>query len=88
MFALPPTSTTHPLLTSCLSAPQRDAATTRRTRFTLSTAGLIVASTSSFGSANFVFTECIASVQALVPAHAVAFDAVGHGESLGVKRSM
>ena len=81
MFDLPPTPATHPLLTSCFSVPQRDAATTRRTRFTLSTAGLIVASTSSSGWVDFIFTECIASVQALVPAHAVVFDVVGHGET-------
>lgn len=81
MFDLPPTPATHPHLTSCFSVPQRDAATTRRTRFTLSTAGLIVASTSSSGWVDFIFTECIASVQALVPAHAVVFDVVGHGET-------
>lgn len=68
----------HPSWLTPLSVPQRDAAASRATRFTLSSGGLPVFSTA--GWTRFVFSECIEAVHTLVPAHAVAFEVSGYGE--------
>ena len=68
------------ILTFACSIPQRAAAASRTTRFSLASGGLVVFS--SLAAANFLFTECIASLQPLAPAHAVVFDVSGFGERL------
>jgi len=66
-------------MTPLCSVPQRNAGTSRTTRFTLSMGGLVVASSTSL--VNFIFTECIASLQPRVPAHFVVLDVSGYGAS-------